>query len=102
MEELEWSQHFSHYKSMVIFPEAQGQLTPQSLVPSGQISNSLRDVMDALVTCKNEEYPIKNEGAKSGHKIFPIITVWLLPVAMETRVLIRSGPKPYAAFPPNQ
>ena len=25
-----WPQHFSHYKSMGIFPDAQGQLTPQS------------------------------------------------------------------------
>ena len=30
---------FFHYKSMGIFPDAQGQLTPQSLVWSGQISN---------------------------------------------------------------
>ena len=28
--ELEWSQDFSHYKSMGIFQIAQGQLTPQS------------------------------------------------------------------------
>ena len=27
MKGLEWSQHFSHYKSMEIFPDAQGQLT---------------------------------------------------------------------------
>ena len=40
MKELECSQDFSHYKSMGIFPDAQGQLTPQSLVRSGQISNS--------------------------------------------------------------
>ena len=38
--ELECSQDFSRYKSMGIFPDAQGQLTPQSLVQSGQISNS--------------------------------------------------------------
>ena len=37
MKELERSQDFSHYKSMGIFPDAQGQLTPQSLVRSGQI-----------------------------------------------------------------
>ena len=30
MKELEWSQHFSHYKSMGIFQDAQGQLTLQS------------------------------------------------------------------------
>ena len=35
MKELECSQDFSHYKSMGIFPDAQGQLTPQSLVRSG-------------------------------------------------------------------
>ena len=40
MEELECSQDFSHYKSMGIFPDAQGQLTPQSLVRSGRFSNS--------------------------------------------------------------
>ena len=40
MNEQECSQDFSHYKSMGIFPDAQGQLTPQSLVRSGQISNS--------------------------------------------------------------
>ena len=40
MKELECSQDFSHYKSMGIFPDAQGQLTPQSLARSGRISNS--------------------------------------------------------------
>ena len=39
MKELECPQDFSHYKSMGIFPVAQGQLTPQSLVESGQNSN---------------------------------------------------------------
>ena len=40
MKALECSQSFSHYKSMGIFPDAQGQLTPQSLVRSGRISIS--------------------------------------------------------------
>ena len=40
MKELECSQDFSNYKSMGIFPDAQGQLTPQSLGRSGRISNS--------------------------------------------------------------
>ena len=35
IKELVCSQDFSHYKSMGIFPDAQGQLTPQSLVESG-------------------------------------------------------------------
>ena len=40
MNGLELSQHFPHYKSMGIFPDAQGQLTPKSLVRSGTMSNS--------------------------------------------------------------
>ena len=40
VKELECSQDYSHYKSMGIFPDAQGQLTPHSLVRSGRISNS--------------------------------------------------------------
>ena len=63
MKELEWSQDFSHYKSMGIFQIAQGQLTPQSLV---------RDLMDVLVTCKYEEDPIKNEGARVDTTFSPL------------------------------
>ena len=37
MKVLEWSQHFSHYKSMGIFPDAQGQQT-KFLVESCRIS----------------------------------------------------------------
>ena len=59
MKELECSQDFSHYKSMGIFPDAQGQLTPQSLVRSGKNFELVQDVMDVLVTCKYEEDPIK-------------------------------------------
>ena len=36
------SQHFSHYKSMGIFPEAQWWLTPHSLVRFCQISNQIK------------------------------------------------------------
>ena len=39
MNELEWSQHFSHYTSIGMFQDAQGQLTPQSLVKSCTNSN---------------------------------------------------------------
>ena len=55
--------------------------------------------MDVLVTCKYEEDPIKNEGARVDN-IFPIITLWELSVAMETRVPILPGPKPNAINPP--
>ena len=61
MKELERSQHFSHYKSMGIFQDAEGQLTLQSLVESG--FKLVRDIMVVLFTCKYEEDTIKNEGA---------------------------------------
>ena len=41
--------------------------------------------MDVLVSCENQEDPIKKERA-SVHNIFPIITLWELSVAIETRV----------------
>ena len=45
--------------------------------------------MIILTTCKNEEDPMKNEALECiGHNIFPIITLWELSLAMETRVLI--------------
>ena len=40
MKVLEWPQHFSHYKSMGIFPDAQKQLTHKSLVGSCRIPNT--------------------------------------------------------------
>ena len=40
----------------------------------------------------------QKQGGKGGDIIFPIISQWGLSVAMETRVLIQSAPKPYAAF----
>ena len=65
LKELDCSQDFSHYKSMGIFPEAQGQLTPQSLVESGPNSNlsEILWLLVVLITCEYEEDPIKNEGA---------------------------------------
>ena len=85
--------------------------------------------MPVLVTSKFDEDPIKNERPslktplsnyksmgnfsdaqrapnckkqqrKGGDIVFPIISQWALSVAMETRVLIQSVPKPYTAFPP--
>ena len=40
MKALECSQDFTHYKSIGIFPDAQGQITLQSMVESGRISIS--------------------------------------------------------------
>ena len=39
MKALEWLQHSSYYKLMEIFPDTQGQLTPQPEVLSGRMLN---------------------------------------------------------------
>ena len=60
---LELSQDFSKYKSMGIFPDAQGQVT----AVHGRIWSNFKlsqDFIVVLVTCKNEEDPIKNAGTR--------------------------------------
>ena len=61
---LKCSQDFSHYKSMGIFPDTQGQLTLQSMVRSGQISNLSKTLWLSSLPAKNEEDPIKKESAR--------------------------------------
>ena len=58
---LEWPQHFSQFKYMGIFSNAQGQLRA---AVHGRIWPNFnfklfRDFMIVHVTCKNEEDPIK-------------------------------------------
>ena len=62
----------------------------------------VRDFMHVLITCKYKKDRIKNKREKVETSFSPIISQWGLSVAMETRVLIQSAPKPYAAFPPHQ
>ena len=59
MKELECSQDFSHYKSMGIFPDAQGQLTPQSLVRSGRILNSSEMLLMFSLPASMKKIPSK-------------------------------------------
>ena len=51
---LEWLQYFSHYKSIGLFPNAQGQVTHK---PFAQILLNFKPIQDMglLVACKNEE-----------------------------------------------
>ena len=92
MKELECSQDFSHYKSMGIFQDPQGQLTLQSLVESGPNSNlseilwlsslpvSMRKIRSKIkVLACSQHFPYYNLMGAS------------LSIAMDTRVLIRSG-----------
>ena len=99
MKELECSQDYSHYKSMGIFPDAQGQLTPQSLVRSGRISNSSEILWMFSLPASMKKIRSKMKAIECSQH-FPHYNPWELSVAMDTRVPIRSGPKPNAAFPP--
>ena len=49
---LERSQHFSHYKSMGIFPNAQGHVTHKSLVRSYRISNPSEILWVSLLSAR--------------------------------------------------
>ena len=58
---------------MGIFSDAQGQLT----AVLGQIRLNIelvRDIIDVLVTCKYEEDPIKNEGARVLTRLYDIFS----------------------------
>ena len=55
---------------MGIFSDAQGQVTHKSQVGSCWISEPFQDIMDLLVACKNEEDPMKNEGAREVTTLF--------------------------------
>ena len=58
--------------------------------------------MHVLVTFKYKKGRVKSNREKVETPFFPIISQWGLSVAMDTRVLIQSAKKPYAAFPPSQ
>ena len=50
---------FSHYKYMGIFPDAKGQLNLQSMVGSGQISNSSKTLLLFLLPAKMKKIQSK-------------------------------------------
>ena len=83
------------------FPDAQGQLTPQSFVRSGRVSNSSEMLWMFSLPASMKKIQSKLKALECS-QYFPIIFIWELSVAMDTRVSIRSGPKPNAAFPSPQ
>ena len=54
------------------FSDAQWQITPESVVGSGRNLNSFQLFTHVLVTCKNEDDSIKNEGAIVVTTFFPL------------------------------
>ena len=59
MKAFEWPQHFSHYKSMGIF-----QANSADLGLIWPKFDPIHDFIAVLVTCKNKDGPIKNEGPR--------------------------------------
>ena len=72
MKELECSQDFSHYKFIGIFFRRSRAANSAVLCPVWPNFELVRDVMDVLVTCKYEEDPIKNEGARVDTTFSPL------------------------------
>ena len=72
MKALEWSQHFSHYKSMEIFPHTQGQLTPQPEVRSGRMLNPSNILWLSLLSARMKKIQSKIP-ALEWSKYYPLI-----------------------------
>ena len=89
--EKKWQHSFSNYK-VIRGVDAKGQLSPQSVVGSFRIQTP-----PSSHAC-HYQLVYKGSDEKQARKTdigFPTITIWGLSVAKETKVLIRSSPKPY-------
>ena len=62
---LEWPQHFSHYKYMGIFFIRSRAANSAALDPIWPKFELCPDLLVVLVPSKNEEDPIKDEGARA-------------------------------------
>ena len=92
---LEWPQHFSHYKSMGIFPDAQGQLTPQAEVEPSRNPNSSKMLWLSLLPARMKKIQSKMKLLEWPQHFPQYNSIG----AIYCHVLIRPGPKPNAAFP---
>ena len=72
MKELECSQDFSQYKSMGIFPDAQGQLIPKSLVRSGRIWNSSVMLWMSLLPASMKKIELKVKALNGSQHFIPL------------------------------
>ena len=100
--EKKWRHRFSHYKPMGILFRCSRAANSAVSGPSRPKFKLVRALMHVIITCKYEKDRMINRREKVETPFFSITTLWELSVAIETRVLIRSDPKPNAAFPPTQ
>ena len=74
MKALEWSQHFSHYKSMGIFFKRSGAAYSSVSGPILPNFEPIRHFMVVLVTYKNDEDSIKNIDTRVVTRVFIIFS----------------------------
>ena len=67
--------------------------------PRGIIGRIYKEDHSTLLHTKNMKALGHVVSKKKIFYVFPIVSLWELSVAMETRVLIRPGPKPNVTFP---
>ena len=70
--------------------------------PRGTVGRIYKEDHYTLLHTKYESSEPCGFGEEDFFYVFPIVSLWELSVAMETRVLIRPGPKPNTTFPPPQ
>ena len=70
--------------------------------PRGTVGRIYKEDHYTLLHTKYESSGPFGLGEEDFFYVFPIVSIWKLSVAMETRVLIRPGPKPNTTFPPPQ
>ena len=70
--------------------------------PRGMVGRIYKEDHYTLLQTKYESSGPCGFGEEDFFYVFPIVSLWELSVAMETRVLIRPGPKPNITFPPPQ
>ena len=67
--------------------------------PRGTVGRIYKGDHYTLLLTKYESSGPCGFGEEDFFYVFPIVSLWELSVAMETRVLIRPGPKPITTFP---
>ena len=70
--------------------------------PRGMVGRIYKEDHYTLLHTKYERSGTCGFNEEDFFYVFPIVSLWELSVAMETRVLILPGPKPNATFPPPQ
>ena len=72
------------------------------MAPRGMACRIYKEDHYTLLHTKYESSGPCGFGVEDFFYVFPIVSLWELYVAMETRVLIRPGPKPNTTFLPPQ